>query len=338
MATITTIPWLRHLRTESSSWVRHTRSGSPVRTGRGLAFWFSPLSASIAEIPADDRELPILFHGRSADYQDVAVQAVLTWRVADPETLADRVDFSIDIGTGAWLHEPLEQVAQVLTQLAQQLAWGQLAAHDVRTLLREGVDGVRAAVAEGLSQDPVITQLGLAIVSVRIASIRPTTDVERALELPAREAIQQRADEATFSRRALAVEKERAIAENELANRVELARRTQELIAQEGANAQREAEDRAAAARVQAESRAERKHIADSAEAEGIAQIEAARNAAEKERLRTYRDLSPELLLGLAARELASNLPPIEHLTLGPDSFGPALQRLLVAGGDALQR
>ena len=111
MATITTIPWLRHLRTESSSWVRHNRSGSPVRTGRGLAFWFSPLSASIAEIPADDRELPILFHGRSADYQDVAVQAVLTWRVADPETLADRVDFSIDIGTGAWLHEPLEQVA-----------------------------------------------------------------------------------------------------------------------------------------------------------------------------------------------------------------------------------
>lgn len=250
MAAITTLPVLRHLRTESSSWVRHHRAGRAVRAGRELAFWFSPLSASIAEVPADDRELPILFHGRSADYQDVAVQAVLTWRVAQPEVLADRVDFTVDLGTGAWRHDPLEQVAQVLTQLAQQLAWRQLAAHDVRTLLREGVDGVRQAVADGLADDPVLAELGLEVVSVRIASIRPDADVERALELPAREAIQQRADEATFARRAQAVDKERAIAENELQNRIELARRTERLIQQEGANARKKAEDRAAAARV----------------------------------------------------------------------------------------
>lgn len=338
MATITTLPYLRHLRTESSSWVRHSRGGETVRAGRGLAFWFSPLTASIAEVPADDRELPILFHGRSADYQDVAVQAVLTWRVRDPEVLADRVDFTLDLDTGAWRHEPLEQVAQVLTQLAQQLAWRQLAAHDVRALLAAGVDGVREAVAAGLAAEPVLEELGLTVVSVRIASIRPDGDVERALELPAREAIQQRADEATFARRALAVDKERAIAENELANRIELAKRTEELLAQEGSNARRKAQDRAAAARVDAEAQAERKALSDRAQAEGISLVEAARNAAERERLDTYRDVAPEVLLGLAARELAANPPAIEHLNLGGDSLGPALQRLLAAGSDALAR
>ena len=55
--------------------------------------------------------------------------------------------------------------------------------------------------------------------------MRPEPDVERALQTPARELVQQEADRATFERRALAVDSERAIAENELANQIELATR-----------------------------------------------------------------------------------------------------------------
>ena len=51
---------------------------------------------------------------------------------------------------------------------------------------------------------------------MRVAAVAPTSEMEKALQQPTREAIQQDADEATFRRRALAVEKERAIAENEL--------------------------------------------------------------------------------------------------------------------------
>ena len=46
-------------------------------------------------------------------------------------------------------------------------------------------------------------------------------------------------DKATFERRALAVEREGAIAENELQNQIELARRQEQLVAQNGANARR---------------------------------------------------------------------------------------------------
>ena len=57
--------------------------------------------------------------------------------------------------------------------------------------------------------------------------------------------MQQEADRATFERRAVAVERERAIGENELQTQIELARREEQLVAQRGANARREAEEEA---------------------------------------------------------------------------------------------
>jgi hypothetical protein len=67
--------------------------------------------------------------------------------------------------------------------------------------------------------------------------------------------IGQQADDAAFARRAAAVDKERAIAENELGNRIELARREANLVEQEGANERRRATEKAAASLIATESR-----------------------------------------------------------------------------------
>lgn len=75
-----------------------------------------------------------------------------------------------------------------------------------------------------------MAEMGLDIVAVRVGAVKPIADVEKALQIPVREAIQQEADVATFRRRAEAVEKERAIQENELQNQIELARREANLI------------------------------------------------------------------------------------------------------------
>ena len=68
--------------------------------GTGLSFWFRPLSAVLSEVPVDDRELPLLFHARTSDFQDVTVQATVTYRITDPAVAATRIDFSIDPDTG----------------------------------------------------------------------------------------------------------------------------------------------------------------------------------------------------------------------------------------------
>jgi hypothetical protein len=130
----------------------------------------------------------------------------------------------------------------------------------------------------------------------------------------------------------MAVEKERAIAENELQNRIELARREEELIAQQGQNSQHEAREEAEAARIRADAAAQRSRTAAEARAAGIREIEKARVDSDAERMEIYRDLPSQVMLGLAARELAGNLRSIEHLNLGGDAFGPLLVNLIQSG------
>ena len=123
MADIRSYPLARHLRGTPALHVRHMRRGSVVHEGTGLSFFFRPLSAVLSEVPVDDRELPLLFHARTADFQDLAVQASVTFRVTNPATACARIDFSIDPDTGRWRGTPLEQVAGLLTETAQQRYW-----------------------------------------------------------------------------------------------------------------------------------------------------------------------------------------------------------------------
>src|SRR5512139_978213 len=117
MAEIRNFGFVRHLRSEPTSHILKYRRGALQKSGRGLAFWFLPLSASIAEVPVDDRELPFLFHGRSADFQDVTAQGVVTYRVVDPVRISERVDFTLDLSSGAYTKQPLEKLSLLLTQL-----------------------------------------------------------------------------------------------------------------------------------------------------------------------------------------------------------------------------
>jgi len=338
MADIKRFPFLRHIRSEPSVHVLHYRRGRLVGSGRGLAFWFVPLSSSIAEIPCDDRELPFLFHGRSSDFQDVTAQGVVTCRVVDPERLADRIDFSIDLAKGRYLKQPIEQIAQTVTKIAQQLAWDYMAHTEVRGILSNGTEEIRQRLRSGLLEDPLLEGLGLEIVGVLVSDVAPVAEVEKAMQTPTREAIQQQADEATFQRRALAVDKERAIQENELANQIELARREETLIGQRGQNEQRRAREDGAAQKIGAEAAAEREALVARAKAESIRAIEKARVDAERERMDVYRELPTQVMLGLAARELAGKLRRIDHLNLSPDTMGPLLQSLLHAGTRHLEQ
>ncbi len=89
MGGISSLIWIRHLRSEPNFHVLRYRRGKLVGSGRGLSFWFLPINTSIAEIPIGDRELPFPFHGRPRDFQDVTVQGTVNYRVTQPEVLGD---------------------------------------------------------------------------------------------------------------------------------------------------------------------------------------------------------------------------------------------------------
>jgi regulator of protease activity HflC (stomatin/prohibitin superfamily) len=331
MAEIKTFPLIRHLRAEPTAHVLRYRHGRLATAGPGLAFWFAPNSTAIAEIPLGNQELPFVFHARSADFQQLIVQGVITFRFGDPELVARRVDFTLDLSSGRWTETPLEQVHGLLVQMAQQYVIDELLALELRTILAEGVAPIRERIISGLAAEQTLADLGVEIVAVRVAQLSPEGDVQKALAQPTREAIQQQADQATFARRALAVEKERAIAENELQNRIELARREQQLVTQHGANERRRAEEEAAAKAIAATSTDQTERMGARRRADAVKELEAVRLEAERRRAEIQTSLGAQILLALAARELAGQLGKVEHLTVTPELLTPLLGRLNAA-------
>jgi regulator of protease activity HflC (stomatin/prohibitin superfamily) len=328
MADISRYPLVRHLRGTATVHIEHVRNGKIIHAGTGSSFWFRPLSAVLSEIPVDDRELPLLFHARTADFQDVTVQATLTFRLTDPALAAARIDFSIDPDTGRWRATPLEQVAGLLGETAQQHALDLLAGMALTDALVGGVAAVRAAIAAGIADDPRLVATGIAVIGVRVVAIRPEPEVEKALRTPTRELVQQEADRATYERRAVAVERERAISENELQSQIELARREEQLVGQRGTNARRGAEEDAAAGQIATEAEAQRAERLAESRAHGVLAVGEAQAAAEAAKLVAYRDLPEGILFGLALKELAGHLPQINSLVLTPDLLAPVLARL----------
>lgn len=308
--------------------VLQTHNGTLVRSGRGLAFYFLPDRCSVSEIPMDDQDLIFVFNGRSKDFQEVTAQGTVTYRVTDPEVLAQRIDCAISLQTGRHLKEPLEQLEMMIQQLAQQIAHGLLCRESLEALLADGVDNLRDALTTGLDNAAGgLASLGLEIVSVRVVAIQASTEVERALQTPKLESIQQQADEASFQRRALAVEKERAIQENELNNRIEIAKRESELIEQQSLNMRREAEEKAALENIKTEGMANR-----------IRETETAKNEVEKARVSIYETLPGEVMTGLALQEFAGKLQRIDHIHLTPDFLGSLLADLSQSAAQALKR
>jgi regulator of protease activity HflC (stomatin/prohibitin superfamily) len=331
MAEIRFFPLIRHARCEASTHVLVYENGKLKKSGRGLNFWFMPLGTAIAEIPMDDRDFQFLFHGNAKDHQDVTVQGVITYRVADPEKLASRIDFGIDVDRGVYLKQPIDQIAALLTGITRQSALAHLAKAPVQDLLAKGLDEIQSILEAAFEEEKRLQDMGLEVVLIRVYEMKPTAELEKALQTPTREGLQQEADKAVFERRALAVERERAIAENELQNKIELARREEQLINQKGHNERRRATEEAETKKIEMEAAAGRILIEGKAAAERIRTVDFAKAEAEKARMDIYRDLPPHVLLGLAAQELAGKLQNIEHLNITPDMLGPALVGFLEA-------
>lgn len=340
MAQIRRYPFFSHLRGEPNQFILHYRKGRIVAEGAGLAYWFNPLSAAIAQVPAEDIETTFVFSERTRDFQEVNVQCSLIYRCVEPRKLAGRVNFTIAVERGLWTEQPLERLTSLFSQKSQPPVRAYLSRVGLEEALREGAQLLSQAIAAALAADPEIQAMGLTCVNIQIDKISPHPDLEKALQTPTRESIQQKADEAAFQRRALAVEKERAIKENELATEIELARRQEDLIRQQGANKLRSIELEAAAERKKVEAEAERRTIGAASEAEETkvkaeGQASARRllaevdNEAERGRIAAWAEVPGRVHFGLALQELAKNLPAIEHLNLTPDLVGESLQRLL---------
>jgi regulator of protease activity HflC (stomatin/prohibitin superfamily) len=330
MATITRMMFLKHLRAEPNQFVLHFKGGKLRKSGAGVAYWFLPLSAALAQVPVEDISTTFVLNERSRDYQAVKLQCTVIYRVADPERAVARVNFSINVDTGVWMERPLEAIATLWMQRTLTPTRTYLAGATLEEALREGPERIRNALVSALGSDGQIAAMGLALVGVVIDQIAPLADVEKALQTPAREAIQGKADQATFQRRADAVEKERAIKENELATELELERKQAQLIAQRGDNALDQVRQNMAAeqaktiaeierAQLSAEGDAKRSEVDATAHADAARTLAKARLEEEHARHIIWQGTPTNAALGLVLNRFAENISTIGTINITPE-------------------
>jgi hypothetical protein len=205
---------LNFMKVPPTTYVLQFKRGKVKREGVGLSFIYSVPTSTIVAIPVASADVPFVFQEATADFQSVTLQGQLTYRVADPKRLATLLDFSVDkrrvycSDDPRKLPERLVHTMQTLTRAVTQ-----------RMLLRDVLVSSDAIVAEVLSKlktSEAVTTLGIDILGLSLLGIQATPETTRALEADAREALQQRADEAIYARRNAAVEQERLIKESEL--------------------------------------------------------------------------------------------------------------------------
>lgn len=332
MATISKMwymPYLRHLRAEASQYILVFRGGRLVHSGPGLTFWFNPLTTAVAQVPREDIETTLMLRERSSDFQELSAQVTITYRVLDHAMAAERLNFSISLNSGMWLEQPLDRLASFWMQRAQQSARDYLNSMPVQQAITEGPSAISAAISTALAADPELEAMGLGVVGVQVNSVLPSADVEKALQTPTREAIQQKADEAMFTRRAIAVEKERAIKENELDTEVELEKRNELLIRKRGENQLLETQQAIESARLSAQASSDEQRIMAEGQAEARRITAAVENEAEAARVALYRDAPPSVATGLAMMQFASKVRDIQHLNITPDMLGSTFRQFL---------
>ena len=253
MATIQSFGPLRSVRGEAHTFLIASTGGKVFKSGTGLSFWlwFWQKGVSLSEVPVTDQTVPLTFRCRTKDFQDVTVSATAQWRVSSgsAEAISSRFNFAVDTDDGKALGDPATDIATVLTNTAQQAAWSYIAEQDLEPLLGDDPKAISDTVLEALQG----LDIGIEVFAASVTSIAPNRDVAQALQTKTTERLKKEADEATFERRANATEKERAIAEADLNNKLELAKQREGLIAQERKNKEASAESEAAVSLIRTE-------------------------------------------------------------------------------------
>ena len=313
---------LRYMKAAPTTYVLEYKNGRLRREGAGLSFFYYAPTTTLVTVPLESADVPFAFQETTADFQAVALQGQLTYRVADPQKLASLLDFSTG-PLGLYRSEDYRKLPERLVHTLQTLMRAETQKLSLREALTKG-GTLTASVFAALKASDAVAQLGVEILNLSLLSIRPTPEMAKALEAEAREALQRRSDEAIYERRNNAVEQERRIKESELNTEIAVEEKRRQIRETQMAADIAIEQQRAALMEKRIEN--DRKETDSRAYA-----LEATLKPMRDMDWRTMMTLSqqggdPRMMIALAFQEMASNAQKIGELNISPD-----LLRSLVA-------
>ncbi|MEO8234645.1 MAG: SPFH domain-containing protein [Flavobacterium sp.] len=204
----------KHIKFDAMTYVLHFKNGNISKEGRGLSFFYFSPNSSIVAIPMGSNDLPFIFSESTNDYQTVTIQGQISYKITNPKTLSDVLDFTVQ-DNGQYKKNDIEKLNQRLINEAQTATSSFIHGIKLKDAIRSAKT-IEESIIEGLKNSTAINMLGIEILGASILAISATPEMSRALETETREKLQQEADQAIYERRNFAVEQERIIKETEL--------------------------------------------------------------------------------------------------------------------------
>ncbi len=206
---------IRFVKSQPTVHLLQFRAGKLVREGAGQSFFYYAPTSTLVAVPVASQDRPFILELVTADFQSVTVQGQVTYRIGNPRQTANLMDFSLDPSGKKHVSEDPKRLGDRVAMQVEVIVAQAVQALPLKQALRASALIARGAQRE-LGEQPEMAALGLEILGVSIIAVKPTPDIARALEAEARESNLKAADDAVFSRRMSAVEKERSIRQNEL--------------------------------------------------------------------------------------------------------------------------
>lgn len=323
---------IKHIKFDSMTYVLHFKNGNIKREGRGLSFFYFAPNSSIAAIPMGSNDLPFIFNESTNDYQTVNIQGQISYKISNPKTLADVLDFTVN-DNGQYKKNDIEKLNQRIINEAQTATSSFIHEIKLKDAIRSA-KSIEERILEGLKSSQAIAMLGIDILGANILGIQATPEMARALETETREKLQQEADQAIYERRNFAVEQERKIKETELNTEIaveekqkQIAEKKMESEVQKADN-DRKLREMKLAADIAVEN--QRKELIEQKTANDKKEAETQGYVLETI-LKPYKDIDwkiltalnnnpdPKFNISLAFRELAENADKISNLNISPD-------------------
>ena len=105
---------IRFFKGEPNVYAIRYRNGQAMQAGQGICFWYLPFNTSIAAVPTSNQNASFIFTEATANFQEVSIQGVLSFRLTDPEAVARRLDYTVEVrhGENVYLTEDPEKLTQ----------------------------------------------------------------------------------------------------------------------------------------------------------------------------------------------------------------------------------
>ena len=205
---------IRFVKFDQGLYVFRYKNGKIISRGEGLSFYYYAPKTSLVCVPVSSADAPFMFSETSADFQELTIQGQLTYRISDPEKTAKMLNYTIN-NKFMYVSDDPQRLSERLINLVLITVKAAIKNMSLRQAIITS-DDVAIKAYNSLCENNMVQKLGVEILSLSIAAIKPNPETAKALEAETREEILKDSDQAIFQRRNYAVEQERIIRESEL--------------------------------------------------------------------------------------------------------------------------